>query len=126
MRVNAMIQYWLSPEAAGPATLVISEIGGTGRHSVELAEQAGIQRYLWDLRLDPEAAPPGAVSRAAGPGRAGRGGRGAGTGRRGRGGQRGGGGRSAGAGSYLLTLEIGGESVSTSTLQVRVDPQRGR
>jgi photosystem II stability/assembly factor-like uncharacterized protein len=52
-RNNAMISFWVRSEDLGPAELTISDGAGNSRR-VELEPGAGVRRWMWDLRFDPE------------------------------------------------------------------------
>ncbi len=52
-RNNAMISYWVRSEDVGAPSLTVSDAEGNSR-TVELEPGAGIRRWMWDLRFDPE------------------------------------------------------------------------
>jgi photosystem II stability/assembly factor-like uncharacterized protein len=49
---SAAIHYLL-PSGVGSATLEVSAMDGSASHKAELAAEAGIHRYYWDMRYDP-------------------------------------------------------------------------
>jgi hypothetical protein len=115
---SAAVHYYLASDQTDPVRLEIREAGGTEAHVAEVPGTAGLHRYYWNLRFVDTTAAPAVEAGAAGRGRAGRG-RGQAGGRGG--GRGGGGGAVAGAGTYLVTLTVGGTSHS-SVLTVRDDP----
>jgi len=52
-RNNAMISFYVGSEDVGSPTLTISDGAGNTR-TVELEPGAGVRRWMWDLRFDPE------------------------------------------------------------------------
>ncbi|MEZ5315892.1 MAG: hypothetical protein R2752_00675 [Vicinamibacterales bacterium] len=107
-----VVTFFVAPSVTSPVELRIANGDGDAR-TVELPARAGIPRYGWEGRCDPEG---GGAARGRGAGRGGAGGRGAGRG--GRGGR---GGAAVGPGTLSLTLRAGGAEAS-GTLAVRPDP----
>ena len=52
-RNNAMVSYWVRSDDVGSPVLTISDGGGNSRR-VRLDPGAGVRRWMWDLRFDPE------------------------------------------------------------------------
>jgi hypothetical protein len=92
------IVYWQRNASSGPVMIRVSDAGGRVVFSAEQAAGMGLQRAFWNLRVQPE--------RTAGRG-AGRGGRGGG-----------GGGTPAAPGTYTITLEAAGRTL-TQTATVK-------
>ncbi len=50
---GAIISWWLREDAAGPVSIEVLDVTGRVVRHLEGSGQAGIQRIVWDLRLDP-------------------------------------------------------------------------
>ncbi len=137
---GAMIDYYLKSDAQGPITITVADASGkTIRTIRSLANRAGVNRAVWDLRYDgatqvPQAGGPGG-GRPGGPG-GGPGGRGAGQQA---GGQQAGGPQATAAqefvgrfgfgggpyvlpGEYTVKIRLGGRELS-KTVRVETDPR---
>jgi len=148
---GAAVDYYLKSNTNEPVSLTIADKSGkTIRALRGLSARAGVNRVMWDLRMElPRApgAPEGAVGSGGrggggggGRGGGGGGGRGAGAadapgssaaaegeeqeggGGRGGGGRGGGGGPQVYAGNYTLTLSVGSKQL-TKPLRVNIDPR---
>ncbi|MGH9409062.1 MAG: WD40/YVTN/BNR-like repeat-containing protein, partial [Vicinamibacterales bacterium] len=139
---EAVISYYLKNKATA-VSLKITDAAGRDIRDLSgpvlaKADQPGINAACWDLRVDPNPAPPGAE------GRGGRGGRGGGENSPpaqnpfgagcAEGGGRGGGGFGGGgvnpgpwvlAGTYNVSLIVDGKTVDTKPLRVADDPDVG-
>jgi hypothetical protein len=65
---SAAIHFWLKDEPSGPVRIEIAEIGGSRKFTGEVQAKRGLNRYYWNLRLDPPAAATTAAADQAGPG----------------------------------------------------------
>ncbi|HUX66035.1 MAG TPA: hypothetical protein VMV31_00945 [Terriglobales bacterium] len=102
---GAVATYYLAQAGTAEAQVTVANAGGTVVRKFTAPAQAGMNRAVWDLHLDP-AVPP-----------AGRGGRGGSFGR-------GGGlGPWAPAGAYQLTVQVPGQAALRGAVTVQSDPQ---
>ena len=93
------IVYWQRDASSGPVTIRVSDAGGRVVFTAGPPAGTGLQRALWNLRVQPE----GTAGRGAG-----RGGRG-------------GGGAPAPPGNYTITLEAAGRTLTqTATVKPSV------
>ena len=129
---GATIDYYLKTQPADPVTVTITDKAGKPLRTLRnQPNRAGINRIIWDLRIEPAQAPaaargePGAGQQARGTGT----GRGAAGGERGAGGGPGAGGGRGGGGSpqvvpgdYNVTLAAAGRQI-TKPLRVTLDPK---
>lgn len=103
---NAVINYYLGSEIAGPVTMKIRDITGKLARNFTIDKpRPGINKLQWDMRFDAPPPPEGDAQQSSRPGR--RGGR-----RRG---------PPAGPGTYIVELKVG-EEVKSTTIDVRQDP----
>jgi photosystem II stability/assembly factor-like uncharacterized protein len=52
---SASVNYYLRDAQGGPVSLEISDVDGERVHRAQVSGEAGIHRYLWNLRFDPSA-----------------------------------------------------------------------
>jgi photosystem II stability/assembly factor-like uncharacterized protein len=93
------IQYYLKSAPSGDIKLTVSNMNGTVVRTLQPTRNVGINRVQWNLAADP-------------PQQQGGGGAGAGGGGGGGGGGRGGGAPGLAPGAYIVTLTVGGRSMS--------------
>ncbi len=122
---GAMVDYYLKAAGTEQVTITIADKAGKALRTLRnQPNRAGINRVIWDLRVDgPQMAPgggPGAMPGSSGRGAAGgdRGGAGGGGG----GGRGGGGSPQVVPGDYVITLQVGSKQV-TKPVRVVLDPK---
>jgi hypothetical protein len=117
---GAWINVYLKSAPPGPVTITISDKAGKPVRTLRAGGEAGVNRYVWNLRYDLPGGPAGGSS--AGPGRGGRGGAGA-PGAEPPAGGRGGGAQGAAVvpGDYTVKVQAG-DKVLTGSVSVALDP----
>jgi hypothetical protein len=117
---GAWINVYLKNAPQGPITITISDKTGRAVRTLRLRGEAGVNRFVWNLRHDLPGAPEsGGRGGPAGPVAPGPAGPSAGSGQGGRGGA--GQGPAVLPGDYTVKVQAGGQSLS-GTVTVALDP----